>query len=98
MTDLGNNQKIRNFMSDKVIVDDIKGQINQRRIQMDNLMYDLKGKQFSYETHNYHKHNKPFFDIELLKSEIKHYESALNKAQIQSENSEAQAKGLEWIV
>ena len=98
MTDLGNNQKIKSFMTDKVNVDDIKREIIKRHIQIDDLFYELGGRKFSFETDNFYKRNKPFFDIELLRTEIKHYESALNKAQIRLDNSEELAKGLEWIV
>jgi hypothetical protein len=98
MTDLGNNQKIRNFMNDKVLVDDTKEKIKQLYIQIDNLIYDLKGKQFSYETHNYYENNKPFFDIQSLKSDIRYFETALSKEQLKLDNSEELAKGLEWIV
>jgi hypothetical protein len=97
MTDLQNNQKIRTYMSDKLYVDNIKGQINKRRIQIDDMIYDLNGKQFSYETNNYID-NKPFFVIDELRNEIRQYEPMLKKAQELLVNSESQAKGLEWIV
>ena len=99
MTDLGNNnQKIRNLMNDKVIVDDTKEKIKQLYIQIDNLIYDLNGKQFSYETHNYYENNKLFLKIDSLKSDIRYFEKALSKEQLKLDNSEELAKGLEWIV
>ena len=98
MTDLENNQKISQFMNDKFRLNDINEQINQRRIQIDDLIHDLNGKKFSYERHNYHIINKPFFDIDSLRTEIKHFEPMLNRARQQLKNSEAEAKGLEWIV
>jgi hypothetical protein len=97
MTDLQNNQKIRTYMSDKLYVDNLKEQINKRRIQIDNLICDLNGKQFSYETNNYID-NKPFFVIDELRNEIRQYEPMLKKAQELLAKSESQAKGLEWIV
>jgi hypothetical protein len=98
MTDLENNLKIKQFMNDKVNVDEIKRLIKQRQIEIDNLICELDGRKFSYETHNYDINNKPFFKIHYLRSDIKLFESMLSKEQQQLENSEAEAKGLEWIV
>jgi hypothetical protein len=98
MTDLQNNQKIRKYMSDKLYVNNLNEQINKRRIQIDNLIWDLNGKLFSYETNNYYTDNKPFFVIDELRNEIRQYEPMLKKAQELLVNSESQAKGLEWIV
>lgn len=98
MTDLENNQKIRKFMDDKVCVDRTNEQINKRYLQIDDLIYALNGKPFSYETHNYHKNNKPFFEIDTLRREIKHFETMLSKEQELLKNSEEKARGLEWTV
>ena len=98
MTDLENNQKIKTFMTNKVNVDEIKRLIKQRQTEIDDLIYDLKGRKFSHSTDNFYKRNKPFFDIESLKSEIKYYESMLSRGQQRLDSSEGEAKGLEWIV
>lgn len=42
MTDLENNLKINFFMCDKCIVDDFKVQINQKYIEIDDLIYNLE--------------------------------------------------------
>jgi hypothetical protein len=93
-----NNKKIDTYYTNKIYVKELQARIEVKKIELNDKIYELGSKKFSYDTQNYYKRNVDFIKINWLNEEIYREQQMLNRQIILLEESEEKAKGLKWIV
>ena len=93
-----NNNKIINYFCYKKNIEQIKARIDIKKIELNDKIYELGNKKFSYETQNFCIRNADFIRINSLNEDIYREQQLLNRQIILLEKSEKKAKGLKWIV